>query len=85
MIDSRSERDHRLRIAPLGCEGAFLHALRRHIAIDDEEYGVDLARGLGFKGASRSIKGLVSKQISTVVSEGQLACQIECTVRISTR
>ena len=69
-IDSRSGSDHRLCIPPPGCEEAILCAVRRNIAIDDVASGVDMARMLGFNGASRSTKGLVSEQMAAVVSEG---------------
>ena len=81
MSDSRSAGDHRLCIAPTGCEEAILRSVRRNIAIDDEECGVDVARMFGFKGTSRSIKGLVSEQMAAQVNAGQLVRQIGSTIR----
>ena len=82
MIDSRSVGDHRLCIAPSGCEEAILRGVRRNTASDDEENGIDVARMMGFKRAYRSKKGLVSERTAAVVNEGQLARQLDSTTRI---
>ena len=87
--DRSNQKNHLTRkpemIAPLEYREAILRSVKRNIAIDDEECGVDVARMFGFKGTSRSIKGLVSEQIAALVSEGQLARQPDGTVRIGAR
>ena len=72
-------------MAPTGREEALLRAVRRNIAIDDEESGFGVAHAFGFKAASRSIKGLVSEQIAVAGNEGQLDRQLDSTIRISER
>ncbi|MCY4672436.1 MAG: DUF3320 domain-containing protein [Bacteroidetes bacterium] len=87
--DRSNQEDRLLRrpemIAPLEYREAVLRAVRRNIAVDNDECATDVARMFGFRRTGESMKRLVSEQMATLVSEGQLARQSDGTVRINER
>ena len=70
-------------ISPQEYRKAILHAVKRCLGISNEECAVEVARMLGFRSTSGSLKKQVFAQIAPLVREGYLTVQSNGTLRLT--